>query len=355
VTIEQDRNVLAGEYVLGTLDSYAQAEAQALMALDPEFAAIVRAWERRLGELSAMVSPVEPPNKTWDRIKSEIAKIEAERAALAGPEKLAPTPEPEKPALDPPGATVERTVTPAVPAPEPPRPVVAVTTTPPADALAATGAVVPAMAADAAVVAAPATEATSRPARAIAAADANVLRRRIGRWRAATLVAAVTAAALAALIVLREVDPAVLPPSLQPEPKLIEVIRSVEVPSPTPAEFVAVLQKEADPPAFLMTLDWNRRVLTVRNLGAERQAGMSYELWLVSEQFPAPRSLGMVGQEPYTVLRTLGDYDAATVNRATFAVSVEAQAGSPTGRPTGPFVYSGKLVQTTVPSLAQTP
>jgi hypothetical protein len=122
VTIEQDRNVLAGEYVLGTLDSYAQAEAQALMALDPEFAAIVRAWERRLGELSAMVSPVEPPNKTWDRIKSEIAKIEAERAALAGPEKLAPTPEPEKPALDPPGATVERTVTPAVPAPERSRP-----------------------------------------------------------------------------------------------------------------------------------------------------------------------------------------------------------------------------------------
>ena len=73
MTIDQDKDVLAAEYVLGTLGRDERAEAQALIAIDPAFAEVVRGWERRLGELSAMVDPVEPPADMWDRIKAGIA------------------------------------------------------------------------------------------------------------------------------------------------------------------------------------------------------------------------------------------------------------------------------------------
>ena len=43
-----EQELLAAEYVLGTLDAEERARARALVAMDPGFAAIVRAWERRL-------------------------------------------------------------------------------------------------------------------------------------------------------------------------------------------------------------------------------------------------------------------------------------------------------------------
>ena len=68
-----DQELLAAEYVLGTLDAEERARARALVAMDPGFAAIVRAWERRLGELNVLVAAVEPPPDIWDRIKAGIA------------------------------------------------------------------------------------------------------------------------------------------------------------------------------------------------------------------------------------------------------------------------------------------
>jgi anti-sigma-K factor RskA len=124
------------------------------------------------------------------------------------------------------------------------------------------------------------------------------------------------------------------------------------MPSPKPAQYVAVLQRDAASPAFLLTFDLDRRTLTVRTVGAERQAGKSYELWLVSDRFASPRSLGLIGKEEFTQRPQLANYDAVTINRATYAVSVEPEGGSPTGAPTGPVLYSGKLLQATPPSFA---
>ena len=62
MTIDQDMDVLAAEYVLGTLGADERTEAQGLIATDASFAEIVRGWERCLGELSAMVDPVDPPS-----------------------------------------------------------------------------------------------------------------------------------------------------------------------------------------------------------------------------------------------------------------------------------------------------
>ena len=159
-----------------------------------------------------------------------------------------------------------------------------------------------------------------------------------------------------AAIVVGEVRPDLLPEQVRPHPlKVVEVIRTVEVPSPKPAQYVAILQKDAAAPAFLLTFDLDRKLLTVRKVGAENRPGKSYELWLISDKFRTPRSLGLIGSEEFTERPGLASYDAVTINSASYAVSVEPPGGSPTGVPTGPVVYTGKLVQTTPPGFGQTP
>jgi anti-sigma-K factor RskA len=75
----EDREILAAEYVVGTLDQHERAQAERLVVSDAEFAAAVRAWERRLGELNATVEPVEPPAAIWSAIRAGI-----DRARPAG-------------------------------------------------------------------------------------------------------------------------------------------------------------------------------------------------------------------------------------------------------------------------------
>src|SRR5271167_657582 len=72
---DDDRDALAAEYVLGTLSADERDQTEALLAIDPGFAEIVRLWERRLGELNVMVEAVEPPADVWDKIKSGIERV----------------------------------------------------------------------------------------------------------------------------------------------------------------------------------------------------------------------------------------------------------------------------------------
>jgi hypothetical protein len=73
--IDEDTDLLAGEFVLGTLDSEERANAQSLLRVDHGFIAMVRIWERRFGELHLMVEPVEPDAKIFQRIKAKIAEV----------------------------------------------------------------------------------------------------------------------------------------------------------------------------------------------------------------------------------------------------------------------------------------
>jgi anti-sigma-K factor RskA len=155
--------------------------------------------------------------------------------------------------------------------------------------------------------------------------------------------------ALGGAVAVREARPGFLPDRLRPKPTLVEVTKTVEVPTPVPAQYVAILQKGPLPPAFLLTFDLERRVLTVRSVGVERRQDKSYELWLISDKLPGPRSLGVIGDTEFVVRPELASYDAVTINSATYAVSLEPAGGAPGGRPTGPFAYTGRLVQTTPP------
>jgi anti-sigma-K factor RskA len=343
VTIDQDKDVLAAEYVLGTLGSDERAEAQALIAIDPVFADVVRGWERRLGELSAMVDPVEPPADMWDRIK----------AGVTVSDRSAPATQPVAQAVqqDQPGEAKASPPEPPVAAPE-------AAAEAPAEAKA-----MEAKPAEAEPPAQPAVIESLVPARvppvpsaAPEGADIILLSGRVRRWRMVSAMTGALAACLFAVAVLQGTSPDLLPTRLQPKPKIVEVLKTVEVPSARPAEFVAVFQRDDASPAFLLTFDLEKRSLTVRRVGAEEQAGKSYELWLVSDKFPAPRSLGVIGAAPYTVRQAAPEYDPVIINRATYAISLEPEGGSPTGAPTGPVLYHGRLLQTTAPDFpARTP
>jgi anti-sigma-K factor RskA len=288
MTLDQDKTISAAEYVLGTLDLAEREQAEESIRSEPAFAALVQSWEKRLGELHALVDAVEPPAEIWERIKARLAGVEPS-AVMRLPE------------VSPPPAAITVSAT----AEDAGRTVVDLT-------------------------------------------------RRLHRWRGASAAMAALAAALAAVVVTAGLAPDLLPPPLRPEPQVIEVVKTIETavpaPTPTPARFVAVLQSDAASPAFILTVDVATRSLTVRRVSAAEQAGKSYELWLVSDRFPAPRSLGVVGAAAFTQPATLAAYDPDTISDATYAVSLEPEGGSPTGLPSGPVLWTGKLVETVPPA-----
>src|ERR1700722_4821029 len=83
---DDDRDALAAEYVLGTLSADERDQAEALLAIDPGFAEIVRVWEGRLGGLNVMVEGGERLPEVWDKIKTEVMGPELSGPELSGAE-----------------------------------------------------------------------------------------------------------------------------------------------------------------------------------------------------------------------------------------------------------------------------
>jgi anti-sigma-K factor RskA len=75
---------------------------------------------------------------------------------------------------------------------------------------------------------------------------------------------------------------------------------------------------------------------------------------LISSQSPTPRSLGVVGNDEFTQRPIPGNFDVATLRTASYAVSLEPSGGSPSGVPTGPVLFTGKIVES-VPTAAPAP
>ena len=74
-----------------------------------------------------------------------------------------------------------------------------------------------------------------------------------------------------------------------------------------------MLQKDGGSPAFILTVDGATRNFTVRKVGAAAEPGKSFELWLISDKLPQPRSLGVIGGGDFTARPVLASYDAETV------------------------------------------
>jgi anti-sigma-K factor RskA len=280
----EDHIALAAEYALGTLDAGERSQVETMMAVDTEFTGIVHAWEYRLGVLNQMVGSVEPRPIVWENIKAAIGHS-GEQAPLVLPEAAPPPP-----------------------------PVASV--------------VVPAPVAD----------------------DSNVIQLsgRLKRMRTLASVATALAAALVAMLAIQVYQPDLLPDGLRARPR----IQTVEVKTPAPAarpsaQYVALLQGSSGGPAFILTVDASTRNFTVRKVGADvAEAGKSFELWLISDRLPQPRSLGVIGAGDFTARPVLASYDANTINAATYAVTVEQAGGSPDGKPHSTPIYTGKLIET---------
>lgn len=238
MTDEADIDMLAAEYVLGTLPADERASVAMRSRHDERLATAIAAWEQRLGPLAETIAPREAPVNLWSRIEARLDRIGAERAA---------------------GASIIG------------------------------------------------------------------IEKRLRRWRAAAVAAAALAAGLMLFVGVREFTRPVLDRT-----------------------FVAVLQKDAQSPAFLVSVDLEQKLLTIRAVAASPQPGKSYELWLVHDDLKTPRSLGLISDKPFTLLHPqLAAYAPETIENATLAVSLEPEGGSPTGTPTGPVLFAGKLIQAT--------
>jgi anti-sigma-K factor RskA len=283
----EDHIALAAEYALGTLDADERAQVEAMMAVDKDFTVMVQAWEFRLGVLNQMVGSVEPRPIVWENINAAIRQAEPQ-APLVLPEAPPPTP------------------------------------------------VAPAMVEQAPVV---------------DTSNVILLSNRFRRWRGIAMTASAIAAALVAILAIEVYQPDLLPEGMRPKPRT-QVVQ-VKTPSAvTPsAQYVALLQGQSGGPAFILTVDGATRNFTVRKVGAPAaEPGKSYELWLISDRLPGPRSLGVIGGSDFTARPVLASYDSEVVDGATYAVTLEQAGGSPDGRPHSSPVYTGKLIETVPPN-----
>jgi anti-sigma-K factor RskA len=140
-----------------------------------------------------------------------------------------------------------------------------------------------------------------------------------------------------------------LPEGIRPKPRTQVV--EVKTPSaPTPsAQYVAVLQKEAGSPAFILTVDGATKNFWVRKVGASADPGKSFELWLISDKLQRSRSLGVIDGGDFTARPVLASYDTDLINTATYAVTIEQAGGSPDGVPHSAPVFTGKLIESVPP------
>ncbi|MER2250100.1 anti-sigma factor [Methylorubrum podarium] len=240
----EDRDVLAGEYVLGLLDAAATAEVEQALASDADLARRVVFWEERLLPASAALGKAEVDPTQWARIERDLA---TRRQAL--------------------GRT---------------------TISPP-----------------------------SRPRYGAVKAA----------WRSAALWRATTALATAAAILL-----AILPSRLS-------------APAESPTRYFAILQSrnaagQESGPGWLIQIAQNGTVRSLPLAEVRPGAGRSLQLWTLWDQTRGPVSLGVLPPGgaihlPPERLETIGDGQL-------FEITLEPEAGSPIGRPTGRILFIGR-------------
>lgn len=153
-------------------------------------------------------------------------------------------------------------------------------------------------------------------------APSNVvqLRQRLALWRGGALAAGALAAGLAGILIFD---------------------RFAVAPEPQGGRYVAVMDTGGREPALIAELDTETGIIQVRSVTAEIPNGQSLELWHVADN-NAPRSLGILkaGAEA----QTIRDVVAGGPAEGVIAVTLEPEGGSPSGAPTGPIVYSGRLI-----------
>lgn len=220
----EELEVLAGEYVLGTLDAAEAAEVERALSSHAALRDAVDFWQDRLHPLSALAAPVAPNPATWDAIRARLKPI---GGGVAAPPRLVAS---------------------------------------------------------------------------------------LALWRGLAAAAVLVAIALGAYILATPRAPNALAMAL------------LRAPHENGASWVAVV---------------NRGRLELRATAAPKLASdRAYELWAIAPGTAAPEPVGIVrANGTLSVPRA----PRAVRNGATLAISIEPGGGSPTGKPTGPVVFTGSL------------
>lgn len=243
-SLPEDRDVLAGEYVLGLLDAATAAEVERALKSDADFARRVAFWEERLLPASAVLGSAEVDPTQWARIEQDLATRRQALTRVTAPVPL-------------------------------------------------------------------------RPRRAMARAA----------WRSAGLWRATTALATAAAILL-----AVLPNRLS-------------APAESPTRFFAILQSrdaagQESGPGWLIQVAQNGTVRSLPLADVRPGSGRSLQLWTLWDQARGPVSLGVL--PPGGAIRLPPERLEAIGDGQLFEITLEPEAGSPIGRPTGRILFIGR-------------
>ena len=144
---------------------------------------------------------------------------------------------------------------------------------------------------------------------------------RLSLWRGVSALATVATVGLAMLLVLP--GPA--------QPPVVVVLQGTGGTAQGVNSFVASVSADG------------RALVTRPLLPVSLEANRVLELWSVPPE-GAPRSLGLIAADGATVIsRQRLPASLLKGGTAALAVSIEPPGGSPTGAPTGPVVYAGKL------------
>ena len=111
-------------------------------------------------------------------------------------------------------------------------------------------------------------------------------------------------------------------------------------PRPEALRFVAVLHAPQQEPAAWVATAEDRGLLLRAVASVAAPGDRSFELWAIAPNGGAPKALGVV---PANGQLEIGVLPEDMEDGATLAISIEPKTGSPTGLPTGPVVFVGRL------------
>ena len=290
---------LAGEYVLGTLPLAARQGVERRLALEPLLRAEVAAWEQRLLPLTALAEPTEPSPELWPKISNSVAGSRATAAADQSANQSA-----NKVANDAAGqsanAAADRSVN--------------------QSANTTADQPVNKRASDAADRSANKPVGSLTPSAVTAAGGWRRWWDDLRLWRALSGGAVFATLVLAVLL------------TRQPSSEALQ-----------PAYMVVLVAPQERTAGYVVQASLNHKLTLTPLQGVAVPGNKSLQFWTKGTDWKAPVSLGLV--RPNQSVKLTLDQLPQVQQDQLFEITLEPEAGSPTGKPTGPILYIGRAVK----------